>query len=486
MNDQGPGAARPPPLKFRTQLIYASGAIPNAVKASGVQLFFLLFYNQVIGVPPQVVATAMAVALICDGLFDPLVGQISDNFRSRWGRRHPFMYAAALPMALAFVAIFNPPAGWQGAQMFAYMLICLLTLRFFDTFFELPSVSLLPELTQDYKLRTRIFAMRSLFGTLAGALVQILAYQVFLKANPDGSGGLLDRQGYLGYSLTAAGVIVFFVLAASFGTHHRIPYLSAPPRRKITFRGMAREVGATLSNRAFIAVAVGGLLFYLAMAVRSGLDLYMKLYFWEFTQGQLALLATGTLIATVAGVFIAPVVAARIGKRNTAITFVIVSTLAGVGPVLLRLFGLMPANGTDLLFTIMFIDTIFSSGVTILTLVMITSMLADVVEDSEVKTGRRSEGLINSADQLFKKIVSGVGVFMSGTILAIVHFPQNARRGEVPEALLHDLAWLYVPAVIVLYAAAAACLYFYRIDEARHEANLRALGRAASPPVSTD
>ena len=93
------------------------------MKTSGLQLFFLLFYNQVVGLPPQMVAAAMAIALVCDGFFDPLVGQISDNFRSPWGRRHPFMYASALPMALAFFAIFNPPAGWQGVQMFAYMLI---------------------------------------------------------------------------------------------------------------------------------------------------------------------------------------------------------------------------------------------------------------------------------------------------------------------------------------------------------------------------
>nr|QQZ50188.1 MFS transporter [Phenylobacterium glaciei]QQZ50214.1 MFS transporter [Phenylobacterium glaciei] len=82
------------------------------------------------------------------------------------------------------------------------------------------------------------------------------------------------------------------------------------------------------------------------------------------------------------------------------------------------------------MFRFLTIETLFSTTMATITGVLLSSMIADVVEDSEVKTGRRSEGLLFSADNLFKKIVSGMGVLISGSLLAFVNFPTNAKRGK--------------------------------------------------------
>ena len=87
-----------PPITFRTKALYGLGAAANIIKQRGITTFLLLFYNQVVGLPPAMVSTAIMIALIFDAFIDPMIGQISDNTRSRWGRRHPFMYAAALPV----------------------------------------------------------------------------------------------------------------------------------------------------------------------------------------------------------------------------------------------------------------------------------------------------------------------------------------------------------------------------------------------------
>ena len=76
----------------------------------------MFFYNQVMGVPAQLVALAALIALIFDACIDPLIGQLSDNTRSRWGRRHPFMYAAALPFGAGLPGALEPAAlaaGWR-------------------------------------------------------------------------------------------------------------------------------------------------------------------------------------------------------------------------------------------------------------------------------------------------------------------------------------------------------------------------------------
>ena len=475
-----------PPITFRTKALYGVGAAANIIKQRGITTFLLLFYNQVVGLPPAMVSTAIMIALIFDAFIDPLVGQISDNTRTRWGRRHPFMYIAALPVSIAFYMIWNPPVGWENEALFAYMLVCLLTIRLFDTFFELPSSALLAELTSDYNERTSMISIRSFCGVAGGLIMQLLVYQVFLKKHADGTGGLLERGGWQTYSIVAAVTIFTIILISSAGTHHQIPYLRKPPVRKITVRAMVKEVAATLNNRSFVALTISGMFMNVSLGLKTALELYFNLYFWGLNQGQLAFLTVTGVIASVIGVVAAPKIAAKLGKRLAAITMFFGAVVALLLPIGLRLLGVMPENGTNLLFGILVVDFMANGAMAIMTGVMLQSMIADVVEDAEVKTGRRSEGLLFSADNLFKKIVSGVGVFVSGALLAYVAFPQGAKPGQVDPELLRNLAMIYLPTIGGFYAVAISCLFLYRIDKSVHEANLRALQEGAVEARTTD
>jgi Na+/melibiose symporter-like transporter len=107
-------------------------------------------------------------------------------------------------------------------------------------------------------------------------------------------------------------------------------------------------------------------------------------------------------------------------------------------------------------------------------------MIADCVEDSELRTGRRSEGLFFSASSLMQKAIGGIGVMASGIILAYIAFPAKAKPGMVDQAVLDNLVLTAVPTSGVLYAIGTACLLMYGIDRDKHEANLREL-ETASP-----
>jgi glycoside/pentoside/hexuronide:cation symporter, GPH family len=101
-----------PRLSLTVKALYGLGALGTASK---MQLFglVLLFYTQLVGVDPRLVSLALAIALFVDAFWDPIVGQISDNTRSRLGRRHPYIYGAAIPAAICFALIFMPPLGWS-------------------------------------------------------------------------------------------------------------------------------------------------------------------------------------------------------------------------------------------------------------------------------------------------------------------------------------------------------------------------------------
>ena len=189
-------AGEAPRLGFPTKLAYAVGSTATNLKLRALSTFLVIFYNQVVGLPPAMVGSILAIALLFDALLDPILGQISDNVRSRWGRRHPFMLAAALPYAVSFFLLWNPPMGWSDQALGLYLMVLILSVRFFDTFFELPHQALAPELAKGYDDRTNLLALRHFFLVAGGLGMTIMAYQVFLKERPDGTGGSCRRNGH--------------------------------------------------------------------------------------------------------------------------------------------------------------------------------------------------------------------------------------------------------------------------------------------------
>src|SRR5690554_3293986 len=114
------------PLSLR--LLYGSGTIAFGVKDQGFNALLMLFYNQVIGLPGAWVGAAFMIAMGADSLVDPVTGEYSDNVRSRWGRRHPFMYASALPIALFYLLLWSAPGASHRAQ-FAWLVTTAILVR---------------------------------------------------------------------------------------------------------------------------------------------------------------------------------------------------------------------------------------------------------------------------------------------------------------------------------------------------------------------
>ena len=95
-----PGAAaEPQPLRLRTKLFFGIGSAAETIALFSLGSYALLYYNQVLGLPGWLGGLAISLSFVVDGFADPVIGSISDRTRSRFGRRHPFMYAAPMPIA---------------------------------------------------------------------------------------------------------------------------------------------------------------------------------------------------------------------------------------------------------------------------------------------------------------------------------------------------------------------------------------------------
>ncbi|MGA9723963.1 MAG: MFS transporter, partial [Candidatus Binatus sp.] len=418
---------------------------------------------------------------IFDAICDPLIGEWSDHTRSRWGRRHPFMYASALPAAVAYYFLFDPPLGWPASHLFIYLVVMLVMVRVLLSLYEIPSQALGPELTLDYDQRTSLMSSRFFFGTLGGAGISVLALQVFLRKDATHPLGLLNRAGYSETALVASIAIFLSIIISCIGTHRFIGVVVHEPRVRGTWREKFREVSGTLSNRSFLALTVSGIVGAISIGLRQGLDFYISAYFFELTPAQMSYLAASALFAAFAGVALSPAISRRFGKKLAMIGVFFASLFASVAPIAMRLVGLMPPNGTEALFAIVFVFQFFAATLGLTGFILVTSMMADVVEDAAVSTGQRSEGLLFAANGLISKCVTGVGTFFAGLLLAWVSFPQHATPGQVDPAILRHLGWVFVPIVAIFSAISIVVLMFYDIDRSTHQRNIERLESADEP-----
>ncbi|MBT5154543.1 MAG: sugar transporter, partial [Gammaproteobacteria bacterium] len=147
---------REKPLGFSTKLSQGIGAIPDTVKNWVFNSFILLFYNQILGIEAFYISLVLAVAIVFDAVTDPLVASYSDNLQSRWGRRHPLMMIASLPLGIGMFAIFVPPPELSELLLLGWLLMFVILTRGLMTLFFVPWAAIAAELSDDYHERTSV------------------------------------------------------------------------------------------------------------------------------------------------------------------------------------------------------------------------------------------------------------------------------------------------------------------------------------------
>lgn len=461
------------PVSWSTALVYGAGAIASAAKSVPISTFLMLYYNQVVGLPALAVATVMMVSLVFDAICDPLAGHVSDNYRSVLGRRLPFMYAAIVPTTVLFVMLWTPPINWPEWAVTAYFAVCLIGLRFFDTLFELPHLALIPEISTDYNERTRLFTVRHLFEAVGGVGITVAAYNVFMKERPDGTGGLLSPEGYPSFALFTAGVILIAAVGCTFGLHRRLSGKLLPAISPATLKKHFRDMAATLRSPSLAILAAASVCISIGSGISSALSLYWLMYFYRFSQVQMTVLLIPVTLGMLA-IALAPAISRRLGKRKAMIALLLAYTIATTLPLIVRLFDILSAQSTGLLVLVGIQSAVGAASMTMV-LIILASTTADLVEESEVRTGRRSEGLLLAANSFVRKATQGLGALGAGVILTLVAFPEEAERAQVAQSVMNEMAWIYMGVTAVLSAVTGVILSYFRYDRAAHDRDLRVL-----------
>jgi Na+/melibiose symporter-like transporter len=475
-----------PRLGVATKLGYGVGSVASIASATALGAGVMTVYlNQVIGLPVAMVGVAIMISLIFDAVVDPLIGIWSDATNTRWGRRHPFMYAAAIPTGVFLYLLWHTPASWPKETTFVFVLGLLIAVRFCVGLYDTASAALAPELAPDYNERTTLMSYRFFFVTAGASVMVMLLYMVFLRKDAAHPLGILNREGYAHFGAMAAVLVSLSILVAGLATHRLIPYLTVSSKHE-GLKAQLREIVGTVTNPSLVVMMACGLLGGIGNGVTGTMNTYFYLYFWELPPQITAWLVVVSLPAALLGSFLTPFLSRRFGKKVSMVGLFLVTVVTGLLPMGCRLLGFFPPNGSPWVFIILLADAFVSATLGLMGYILLSSMVADVVEDAAVTTGRRSEGLLFSANNLVPKISLAVGGFVGTLLLAFVRFPTHVQQGAVDPAIMRHLALLYLPVSATLGTTATLILLFYRIDQTRHEQNLAALAdRGLVNPAET-
>jgi Na+/melibiose symporter-like transporter len=397
------------------------------------------------------------------------------------------MYAAPIPMALCFVLLFHPPADLSQAGLFFWMLAFAVGVRVAMTFYLIPSASLVPEMTQNYDERTSLLSFRVLaswIGGLASAQVGLL---YFFAPSGTFADGRLDPAAYGDYALAGALAIALAILTCAIGTHRIIPTLRPPTGVGFSVRGFWQDLRQAFSIRSYVVMVLAVLTITLATGFTDVMNLYVQTYFWELSASQIAVIVYGALFGTVFAFAFTGRVSRRSDKRRAALSCMIAITFVGPAPVILRLLDWFPPNGHWALLPLLTLHAAFIIYVAVMVGILAGSMIADTVDENELASGKRQEGLFSASLGLTAKATSGLGGFVAGVVLDVIDFPTGVGPGEVDSGDLFALGLGVGPGIFLFWLTALLILSRYRLsreDHARIIAELNIRRAAESGTVS--
>jgi Na+/melibiose symporter-like transporter len=469
-------------LGMGTKLGYGVGQAAEGLKTGAFEYILFFYYVQVLGLSGTLSGAALLIAMIADAITDPLVASISDNSRSRLGRRHPFIYGSALPMALFFFVLFSPPDGLGQAGLFLWLTGFSILVRGAMTFCVIPHLALGAELTSDYHERTTIVAYRTFFLITSMSAVVPLGFWLFFSATRAYPNGQLDPAAYGPFALSLAALMFLAIAATGLGTHGQIPHLPRPDHapERFSFGRVVLDLLESLQNLSFRWFFLGIFLYAIARGTQSALNVHMFTFFWQLSPSEIASWGTAVLIGSIIGIFAWVRVARFLNKKATYVSGLLLWSACLSLPPLAYLVGWFPDPGSRLFLPLLLAFgglAMFFKGSQITS----GSMLADIADEHEVRTGRRQEGMFFGALSFSSKASSGLGHLFAGLMLDLIRFPADAVPGSVPQEALRSLAIVYGP--VVFLVVSMGCYAISRYSLTRQElveiqARLRARKRA--------
>ncbi|MBW2312807.1 MAG: MFS transporter [Deltaproteobacteria bacterium] len=437
-------------------IAYAAPAVATSFVFTAVSLYLLKFSTDVLLLAPATIGLIFAVGRFWDAFTDPIVGHLSDRTRSRLGRRRPWLLAAALPVAGAYLAIWSPPAGVEEGQLALWMGGAILLFYTAITAFTVPYTALGAELSAGYHDRTRVFGAKA-FGDHIGIVLGAASLLFMEKAAE-------PRAAAVCVATLAGGLMIAGTVWATAALREPAEHQGRGGRRRPhdAFADVLRNREARILVAVFFLEMLGYQTFVVMLP-------YLTEYVLE-TPGATAYYLFAAILTTLATLPVWVPWSRRFGKARVWAVSLAVKTAVFAGMALVGPGDWLLIGGLTVVF-----GAATGGGA-----VLGPSLKADVVDSDEARTGERKEGTFFAAWGLAIKMAVGFAILISGTLLSSVGFEPNvAQRPEVLIGIRTTVSALPVACHIL----ALLLLARLRMNEADHAALRRSAPRFGPIPT---
>ncbi len=466
-------------IKMSHRVAYGAGAFVNNLlaAASGGMMIVL---NLGLGMNPALVGLLGALPRLTDAFTDPLMGYISDNTRTRWGRRRPYIFGGVIAAGIIFAILWQLPAARSETFYFVWFLVGSILFYMGYTVFATPWVALGYELTPDYHERTRLMGTQNFVGQLAYVVspwfLWIMNSGKFFPDQVSGAAGLAIIVALVAMGL---GIIPAVVLRERMKDVAAEETAAAGQARgfKENMTEFFKGFGETLKNKPFLKLCLATFMVFNGFMLIASFQFYVIIYFvagGDQTAGAKYAGWAGTIgaVCTFAVVAFVTWLATRIGKRHAFFVSIGLS-IVGYGlkwvcynpeiPLLVILPAPLMAFGLGGLFT------------------LVPSMIADVVDTDELKTHERREGMYGSIFWWMVKLGLSAALAGSGYLLNATGFDVALEGHQDPRAItllrIFDAGIPMLTSAIAIWAVATFPITEEKAREVR-EVLERRRGRA--------
>ena len=441
-------------LNLKTRLGYGIGDIAICLYWSGVGLYLLYFYTDVVGISPSLAGLIYGIGMFWDAITDPFMGYVAERTRTKWGVYRPYLLFGNVPLALSFVLLFWVPP-FEGTTLFFFLLFANLLHRTCFTLVSVPFSSLTPRITSDSQERTNLTGFRMLGAQTGTNLMALLAFPIIFWV-----GGENESTGFVVLACIA-GLTALAIHAVTFITVKEPSNDQGIERVGGSLTEAAKAIG---KNRPFWLVFSATLIVGITTIFFGNNLIYYTKYALNLHEHQGTILFTSGIVAFLS-IPIWWIISNNIGKKLTWLTSSSITLIALMVFYLYEIETLI-----ELLFLVAFIG--FGSGAGG---ILFWSMLPDTIEYGEVHTGVRSESSLYGFMTFAQKGSIAFAIIILGIVLDFIGFQANEIQSEETIDNMKAIMTL-IPSIGV--ALSLVIIYFYPIDAKMHKDLLRQLQEA--------
>ncbi|MFP4145328.1 MAG: MFS transporter [Phycisphaeraceae bacterium] len=468
---------------------YAVGEGANSLSNNSMGNFGLLYLTVIIGLEPVLAGIILSVSLFWDALTDPLMGHISDNTRSRWGRRHPFLLLGGLSVAAVFLCYFTLPQFMDGSAWFIFGFFIVLNLAFktAQTVYFVPYTAfgfeVCPQYDQRATLQGRRWFVNQTLNFLFGAAAWPLFFQDQINEN---TGEVLNgsriASNYINMGVTISIAIAAVVIYCALTTRRYAKDNRSEPKGDFSLMGFWKDFFSIFRDKLALFVIAFVVVAGFAMAFMAKTQMYTYVYFMEFSPWEKMFAHGGGMIAMAlsAGMLL-PLLVRLIDKKPAGFVGMGLSIAGGVGLWLVFSTGLMPPQYMPLdlaselpfgmgeqpfhLSAIVFgvLQMLWWGGCGIVVPLSL-SMMADVAGLNAKKTGTKPKNAGYASVYSFcQKLSWSITGLVIASAIQAAGWVSGENADQTPEAVrnIADLTFLSGPAIMVF---AAIMLAFYPVN----------------------